>query len=139
MILKSGPCRTCGVTSKVIIEAALLTDEEKITASTLSKAAGADFVKTSTGFASGGATAADPLKAYCQNLTERARRGLLDPLIGRADELQRTIEVLCRRRKNNPVYVGEAGVGKTAMAEGLATRLLGDDVPDLLADWVDTV
>ncbi len=82
----------------------------------------------------GAATAADPLKAYCQNLTERARRGLLDPLIGRADELQRTIEVLCRRRKNNPVYVGEAGVGKTAMAEGLASRLQGDDVPDLLRD-----
>src|SRR5262249_17308662 len=55
-----------------------------------------------------------------------------DPLIGRADELQRTIEVLCRRRKNNPVFVGEAGVGKTAMAEGLAARLLQDDVPDLL-------
>ena len=82
----------------------------------------------------GSATASDPLKAYCLNLTERARRGLLDPLIGRADELQRTIEVLCRRRKNNPVYVGEAGVGKTAMAEGLASRLLGDDVPDLLKD-----
>src|SRR5262249_40627067 len=57
-----------------------------------------------------------------------------DPLIGRADELQRTIEVLCRRRKNNPVFVGEAGVGKTAMAEGLAARLLQDDVPDLLRD-----
>jgi ATP-dependent Clp protease ATP-binding subunit ClpA len=74
----------------------------------------------------------DPLAAYCLNLSDRASRGLLDPLIGRADELQRTIEVLCRRRKNNPVFVGEAGVGKTAMAEGLATRLLGDDVPDLL-------
>jgi ATP-dependent Clp protease ATP-binding subunit ClpA len=74
----------------------------------------------------------DPLGAYCLNLTERASRGLLDPLIGRADELQRTIEVLCRRRKNNPVFVGEAGVGKTAMAEGLATRLVGPDVPELL-------
>ena len=77
-------------------------------------------------------SARDPLSAYCTNLTERARNGLLDPLIGRADELQRTIEVLCRRRKNNPVFVGEAGVGKTAMAEGLATRLLQPDVPDLL-------
>jgi ATP-dependent Clp protease ATP-binding subunit ClpA len=75
----------------------------------------------------------DPLAAYCVNLTERARQGELDPLIGRADELQRTIEVLCRRRKNNPVFVGEAGVGKTAMAEGLASRLLAGDVPDLLA------
>ena len=71
--------------------------------------------------------AADPLRAYCVNLTDRARQGLLDPLIGRVDELQRTIEVLCRRRKNNPVFVGEPGVGKTAMAEGLAARLLHDD------------
>ncbi len=81
----------------------------------------------------GPATARDPLSAYCSNLTERARQGLLDPLIGRSDELQRTIEVLCRRRKNNPVFVGEAGVGKTAMAEGLAARLLetdGQAVPD---------
>ena len=82
----------------------------------------------------GSATARDPLAAYCQNLTARARQGLLDPLIGRADELQRTIEVLCRRRKNNPVFVGDAGVGKTAMAEGLATRLLADDVQDALRD-----
>jgi ATP-dependent Clp protease ATP-binding subunit ClpA len=82
----------------------------------------------------GGSASADPLQAYCLNLTERARQGQLDPLIGRVSELQRTIEVLCRRRKNNPVFVGDAGVGKTAMAEGLAARLLQDDVPDLLAD-----
>jgi ATP-dependent Clp protease ATP-binding subunit ClpA len=82
----------------------------------------------------GSATARDPLSAYCLNLTDRARQGLLDPLIGRADELQRTIEVLCRRRKNNPVFVGDAGVGKTAMAEGLATRLLADDVQGALKD-----
>ena len=80
----------------------------------------------------GTASSRDPLAAYCLNLTERARRGLLDPLIGRADELQRTIEVLSRRRKNNPVFVGEAGVGKTAMAEGLASRLLAEDVPEQL-------
>jgi ATP-dependent Clp protease ATP-binding subunit ClpA len=83
----------------------------------------------------GSSTARDPLSAYCSNLTDRARQGLLDPLIGRSDELQRTIEVLCRRRKNNPVFVGEAGVGKTAMAEGLAARLLdtaGQAVPDAL-------
>ncbi len=84
--------------------------------------------------AEGQAASRDPLDAYCLNLTDRARRGLLDPLIGRADELQRTIEVLCRRRKNNPVFVGEPGVGKTAMAEGLAQRLLGDDVPELLEE-----
>jgi ATP-dependent Clp protease ATP-binding subunit ClpA len=82
----------------------------------------------------GSGTARDPLAAYCINLTARARNGLLDPLIGRSDELQRTIEVLCRRRKNNPVFVGDAGVGKTAMAEGLAVRLLSDDVPDALKD-----
>ncbi|HEX3703937.1 MAG TPA: ATP-dependent Clp protease ATP-binding subunit ClpA [Vicinamibacterales bacterium] len=80
------------------------------------------------------ATSPDPLAAYCSNLTARARQGLLDPLIGRSEELQRTIEVLCRRRKNNPVFVGEAGVGKTAMAEGLATRLLADDVQETLKD-----
>ncbi|HEX6973806.1 MAG TPA: ATP-dependent Clp protease ATP-binding subunit ClpA [Vicinamibacterales bacterium] len=80
----------------------------------------------------GTATARNPLSAYAMNLTDRARAGELDPLIGREDELQRTMEILCRRRKNNPVFVGEAGVGKTALAEGLAARLLGDDVPDLL-------
>jgi ATP-dependent Clp protease ATP-binding subunit ClpA len=83
-----------------------------------------------TGAAAGG----DPLKAFCVNLTERAREGKLDPLIGRTEELQRTIEVLCRRRKNNPVFVGESGVGKTAMAEGLAARLLHDDVQGALTD-----
>jgi ATP-dependent Clp protease ATP-binding subunit ClpA len=75
----------------------------------------------------GTATARDPLGAYCVNLTERARQGKLDPLIGRTDELQRTVEVLSRRRKNNPVFVGEPGVGKTAMAEGLALQLTGGD------------
>ncbi len=80
----------------------------------------------------GPATAKDPLSAYCVNLTDRAQKGLLDPLIGRTDELQRTIEVLSRRRKNNPVFVGDAGVGKTAMAEGLAARLLAPDVQDPL-------
>jgi ATP-dependent Clp protease ATP-binding subunit ClpA len=82
----------------------------------------------------GPAASNDPLSAYCLNLTDLARKGALDPLIGRSNELQRTIEVLCRRRKNNPVFVGDAGVGKTAMAEGLATRLLADDVPDVLRE-----
>ena len=77
---------------------------------------------------------ADALLAYCVNLTERARHGLLDPLIGRTQELQRTIEVLCRRRKNNPVFVGDPGVGKTAMAEGVAARLLHDDAQGALKD-----
>jgi ATP-dependent Clp protease ATP-binding subunit ClpA len=82
----------------------------------------------------GPSSSRDPLAAYCLNLTDRARQGLLDPLIGRSAELERTIEVLCRRRKNNPVFVGEAGVGKTAMAEGLAARLLADDAPEVLRE-----
>ncbi len=73
--------------------------------------------------------ATDPLDAYAVNLTARAQDGKLDPLVGRQRELQRTMEILCRRRKNNPVFVGDAGVGKTALAEGLAQRLLEDDVP----------
>ena len=77
----------------------------------------------------GPATARNPLDAYTVNLTERARAGKLDPLIGREPELRRTMEILCRRRKNNPVFVGDAGVGKTALAEGLAMRLLEEDVP----------
>ncbi|HEY7499977.1 MAG TPA: ATP-dependent Clp protease ATP-binding subunit ClpA [Vicinamibacterales bacterium] len=80
----------------------------------------------------GAAAARDPLSAYATDLTARAKAGALDPLIGRIEELERTMEILCRRRKNNPVFVGDAGVGKTALAEGLATRLLADDVPDLL-------
>ena len=80
----------------------------------------------------GPSTSNDPLSAYAVNLTERARSGQLDPLIGRLAELRRTMEILCRRRKNNPVFVGDAGVGKTALAEGLASRLLEDDVPTRL-------
>ncbi|MGH9311777.1 MAG: Clp protease N-terminal domain-containing protein, partial [Vicinamibacterales bacterium] len=80
----------------------------------------------------GSATSRDPLGAYALNLTDRAKAGALDPLIGRTIELQRTLEILCRRRKNNPVFVGDAGVGKTALAEGLAMRLLEEDVPEIL-------
>ena len=82
----------------------------------------------------GPSPSSDPLRAYAVNLTERARAGQLDPLIGRMPEIQRALEVLCRRRKNNPVFVGEAGVGKTALVEGLAQRLLADDVPAILKD-----
>jgi ATP-dependent Clp protease ATP-binding subunit ClpA len=96
------------------------------------RVAGNDGEAPAGGGEEGPASSRDPLAAYCVSLTDRARAGLLDPLIGRTKELQRTIEVLCRRRKNNPVFVGEAGVGKTAMAEGLAMRLLQEDTPEIL-------
>jgi ATP-dependent Clp protease ATP-binding subunit ClpA len=76
----------------------------------------------------------NPLEAYTVNLLERAARGKIDPLVGRAAELERTVQILCRRRKNNPVLVGEPGVGKTAISEGLALRILEQDVPELLHD-----
>ena len=74
----------------------------------------------------------DPLQAFTVNLIERAAAGQIDPLIGRSEELQRTIQILCRRRKNNPVYVGEPGVGKTAIAEGLALKIHLGEVPEVL-------
>ena len=70
------------------------------------------------------------LQKYTQNLVERARCGLIDPLIGRAEELQRTVQILSRRRKNNPLFVGDPGVGKTAMAEGLALRIAKGEIPE---------
>ncbi|MFC3162637.1 ATP-dependent Clp protease ATP-binding subunit ClpA [Ciceribacter thiooxidans] len=76
----------------------------------------------------------EALKAYCVNLNEKARAGRIDPLIGRNDEVNRTIQVLCRRSKNNPLYVGDPGVGKTAIAEGLAKRIVEGKVPDALKD-----
>ena len=78
----------------------------------------------------------NPLTEYASNLNELARQGKIDPLIGRQDEVERTIQVLCRRRKNNPLYVGEAGVGKTALAEGLAKRIVEGEVPQVLKDAV---
>ena len=76
----------------------------------------------------------NPLEAFANNLNELAAIGKIDPLIGREDEVQRTIQILCRRRKNNPLYVGEAGVGKTAIAEGLAKMIVDKQVPEILQD-----
>ena len=79
---------------------------------------------------------ADALEAYCINLNKKAAEGKIDPLIGREAEVNRTIQILCRRQKNNPLFVGDPGVGKTAIAEGLARKIINDEVPDVLKDSV---
>ena len=81
-------------------------------------------------------TARDPLEAFTVNLVKQAKEGRIDPLIGRENEIERTIHILCRRRKNNPIYVGDPGVGKTAIAEGLALKIYQQQVPDVLKEAV---
>jgi len=89
---------------------------------------------TESGERGEGETQGGALDKYCTNLNRLAAEGRIDPLIGRRVEVERTIEILCRRRKNNPLYVGEAGVGKTAIAEGLARMIVESKVPDVLTD-----
>ncbi|RFP12346.1 ATP-dependent Clp protease ATP-binding subunit ClpA [Duganella sp. BJB488] len=100
-----------------------------------------DAAKASEGVEEGapggeGQTKESPLDQFTQNLNKAAAEGKIDPLIGREDEVDRVIQILCRRRKNNPLLVGEAGVGKTAIAEGLAYRITQNDVPEILQDAV---
>jgi len=82
----------------------------------------------------GGQKRKKPLESFTEELVKLAKEGKIDPIIGRQEEIERTIQVLCRRKKNNPLYVGEPGVGKTALAEGLALKIAEGDVPDVLKD-----
>ena len=102
----------------------------------ISKTGAPSITKSPTGTEgeSEDAKAKDPLDAYCVNLNEKARSGDIDPLIGRDQEVERCIMVLSRRRKNNPLLVGDPGVGKTAIAEGIARKIIEDDVPAVLQD-----
>ncbi len=101
----------------------------------ISKIQSSDDDDSSVGFDGGGGderALKDPLESFCVDLIKKAKDNKIDPLIGRANEIKRTIQVLCRRRKNNPIYVGDPGVGKTAIAEGLALKIVSGDVPKQL-------
>ncbi|MEM9432489.1 MAG: ATP-dependent Clp protease ATP-binding subunit ClpA [Pseudomonadota bacterium] len=93
-----------------------------------------DFEEESAESVEGGESKESALAKYCVDLNEKSRNGDVDPLIGRAHEVERCIQVLCRRRKNNPLLVGDPGVGKTAIAEGLAHKIVAGETPDVLAN-----